>query len=159
MEKLSSQSPSKNLPKIEITSSSIITDDTVTTTTPHSTTPTPIDPHKWDAFAYGCLITVCIGVLCFFSCMAYKKHADYYSFQVTYSTYCIKGNKYSFVFLHFVLLIRNDGHLKPRKIINQLYDEVFSGCQHQNAPQYSSWCYQPKKFHITTFVTYVLARM
>ena len=106
MEKLSSQSPSKNLPKIEITSSSIITDDTVTTTTPPSTTPTPIDPHKWDAFAYGCLITVCIGVLCFFSCMAYKKHADYYSFQVTYSTYCIKGNKYSFVFLHFVSLIR-----------------------------------------------------
>ena len=82
MEKLSSQSPSKNLPKIEITSSSIITDDTVTTTTPHftSTTPTPIDPHQWDAFAYGCLITVCIGVLCFCSCMAYKKHADYYSF-------------------------------------------------------------------------------
>ena len=82
MEKLSSQSPSKNLPKIEITSSSIITDDTVTTTTPHSTftTPIPINPHKWDAFAYGCLITVCIGVVCFFSCMAYKKHADYYKF-------------------------------------------------------------------------------
>ena len=80
MEKLSSESPSKNLPKIESISTSIIIDDTVTTTTPPSTTPTPIDPHKWDAFAYGSLITVCIGVLCFFSCMAYKKHADYYSF-------------------------------------------------------------------------------